>query len=114
MTEVTTVAEYEHSNFNDLSVMMPTDEDNKNLHPLLIALGEGDVIQKVKILSEFDDDHIECYTLQVITDKRDDYVIGLWWQGAEGFAHWVRAEGNAEKSKELYEEYHALLLTDNA
>jgi len=100
---ITTVAEYYESN-DDMEVMTEWDDDNSCLHPLVTGMLNGEVIQIVDCLSMFDDDHITCYTLHVSTDKRDDYVIGLWHQDFSGLARWIRAEGNAEKSLALAKE----------
>lgn len=86
---------------DDMDVMTEWDDDAAALHPLLQEMLKGDVIEHVDSVSQFEDDHLTCYTLRIKTTNGGDYVLGVWHQCFDGLAQWIRAEGNAEKSLAL-------------
>lgn len=89
---------------DDMEVMVEWDEETSALHPLVQQMLKGDVIISVDSISQFEDDHLTCYTLRIKTLNGGDYVIGVWHQTFSGLARWIRAEGNAEKSLALAKE----------
>lgn len=70
------------------------------LHPLLLAMVEGEAPKAVKVMETWSDDHLPCVMLQVDLGEHN-YLINLWWYDPEILIAFGCSVNNVDESIKL-------------